>query len=86
MGLRVCAFLYRIGAVLVNSVHCTRASVSIAYKSSSPTVCDCRRSLYRFYHDTLEGQQLNGAPAKNGIFEPFIFKNDHFAKTGSGQT
>jgi hypothetical protein len=26
--------------------------------------------------------------AKNGIFEPFIFlyKNDHFAKTGSGQT
>jgi hypothetical protein len=25
-------------------------------------------------------------PAKNGIFEPFIYKNDHFAKTGSGQT
>jgi hypothetical protein len=26
-------------------------------------------------------------PAKNGIFEtPFIFKNEHFAKTGSGQT
>jgi hypothetical protein len=24
--------------------------------------------------------------AKNGIFEPFIYKNDHFAKTGSGQT
>ena len=25
-------------------------------------------------------------PAKNGIFEPFIYKNDDFAKTGSGQT
>jgi hypothetical protein len=26
-------------------------------------------------------------PAENGIFEePFISKNDHFAKTGSGQT
>jgi hypothetical protein len=24
--------------------------------------------------------------AKNGIVEPFIYKNDHFAKTGSGQT
>jgi hypothetical protein len=23
---------------------------------------------------------------QNGIFEPFIFKNDHFAKTCSGQT
>jgi hypothetical protein len=26
-----------------------------------------------------------GTP-KNGIFEPFLYKNDHFAKTGSGQT
>jgi hypothetical protein len=25
-------------------------------------------------------------PAKNGIFEPFVYKNDPFAKTGSGQT
>jgi hypothetical protein len=25
-------------------------------------------------------------PAENGIVEPFIYKNDHFAKTGSGQT
>jgi hypothetical protein len=25
--------------------------------------------------------------AENGwLFEPFIYKNDHFAKTGSGQT
>jgi hypothetical protein len=26
------------------------------------------------------------ATAKNGIFEPFVYKNDDFAKTGSGQT
>ena len=26
------------------------------------------------------------SPAKNGIFEPFIYIIDHFAKTGSGQT
>jgi hypothetical protein len=25
-------------------------------------------------------------PAKTDIFEPFLYKNDHFAKTGSGQT
>eukprot|EP01046_Picozoa_sp_COSAG06_P008912 COSAG06_NODE_456_length_15511_cov_7.299312_12_plen_81_part_00 len=25
-------------------------------------------------------------PAGNGFFEPFIHRNDHFAKTGSGQT
>jgi hypothetical protein len=25
-------------------------------------------------------------PAENGIFAPFLYKNDHFAKTGSGQT
>jgi hypothetical protein len=33
---------------------------------------------------------LNGwevqLPAENGFFEPFVYKNDHFAKTGSGQT
>ena len=23
---------------------------------------------------------------ENGIFEPFIHRNEHFAKTGSGQT
>jgi hypothetical protein len=26
------------------------------------------------------------AMVENGFFEPFIYKNDHFAKTGSGQT
>jgi hypothetical protein len=31
----------------------------------------------------LRGTQRNG---ENGIFEPFIYQNDHFAKTGSGQT
>jgi hypothetical protein len=25
-------------------------------------------------------------PAENGFFEPFIYKNEHFAKTGSGLT
>jgi len=30
--------------------------------------------------------QSKTRPAENGIFEPFIYKNDHFAKTGSGQT
>jgi hypothetical protein len=24
--------------------------------------------------------------SKNGLFEPFIYKNEHFTKTGSGQT
>jgi hypothetical protein len=24
--------------------------------------------------------------SKNGLFEPFIYKNDHFTKPGSGQT
>ena len=32
------------------------------------------------------GRQLPYRAAENGIFEPFIYKNDHFAKTGSGQT
>jgi hypothetical protein len=37
-------------------------------------------------HQLLElGRKHHSRPAKNGIFEPFIYKNDHFAKTGSGQ-
>ena len=24
--------------------------------------------------------------SKNGLFEPFVYKNEHFTKTGSGQT
>ena len=27
-----------------------------------------------------------GVGEKNVLFEPFIYKNDHFTKTGSGQT
>ena len=27
-----------------------------------------------------------GVKVRNAIFVPFIYKNDHFAKTGSGQT
>ena len=29
---------------------------------------------------------LRNLAAENGFFEPFIYKNDHFTKTGSGQT
>jgi hypothetical protein len=36
--------------------------------------------------DLVSGNNAADGPAKNGIFEPFIYKNDHFAKTGSGQT
>ena len=28
----------------------------------------------------------SGAVRENGLFEPFIYKNAHFTKTGSGQT
>jgi hypothetical protein len=34
----------------------------------------------------IEAVQRCEQPAKNGIFEPFVYKNDPFAKTGSGQT
>ena len=29
---------------------------------------------------------LSKSVRKNGIFEPFIYNNEHFTKTGSGQT
>jgi hypothetical protein len=32
------------------------------------------------------GRRTRHRPAKNGIFAPFIYKREHFAKTGSGQT
>ena len=35
-------------------------------------------------HHTERGWWYNGK--KNGLFEPFISKNDHFTKTGLGQT
>jgi hypothetical protein len=34
----------------------------------------------------FEGKVALSPPAKNGIFEQFMYKYDHFAKTGSGQT
>ena len=37
----------------------------------------CRRALLRYVLLPV---------SKNGLFEPFIYKNDLFAKTGSGQT
>ena len=37
-----------------------------------------RRRCYR----SREPQMVR----ENGIFAPFIYKNEHFAKTGSGQT
>jgi hypothetical protein len=35
-------------------------------------------------HATTCGLDVGGE--KNVLFEPFIYKNDHFTKTGSGQT
>jgi hypothetical protein len=32
------------------------------------------------------GRVLNFLGAENDIFAPFIYKNEHFTKTGSGQT
>ena len=39
-------------------------------------------------HDwMIEGvKELLDHPGKNVLFEPFVYKSDHFAKTGSGQT
>jgi hypothetical protein len=39
----------------------------------------CRQAVTR-------GRRACRLPAKNGIFEPFMYKSDHFTKTGSGQT
>jgi hypothetical protein len=38
--------------------------------------------------DSFIGRHIRtpSSNAENGIFEPFIYKNEHFAKTGSGQT
>jgi hypothetical protein len=35
----------------------------------------------------VESKEYNRTKVnKTRLFEPFIYKNDHFAKTGSGQT
>jgi carboxylesterase type B len=31
------------------------------------------------------GESSGGTVSKNGLFEPFSYKNEHFTKTGSGQ-
>ena len=36
--------------------------------------------------EELPEQSLEMAQVRNAIFVPFIYKNDHFAKTDSGQT
>ena len=33
-----------------------------------------------------EGSIARLPVSKNGLFEPFLHKNEHFTKTGSGQT
>jgi hypothetical protein len=43
------------------------------------------KGVFRTQVMPTEGRFQMG-PAKNGIFAPLIYKNDHFAKTGSGQT
>ena len=48
--------------------------------SGSPS---CSSSLIRL---AWQMGLFSSAPAKNGIFEPLIYINDDFAKTGSGQT
>jgi hypothetical protein len=48
--------------------------------SGSPS---CSSSLIRL---AWQMGLFSSAPAKNGTFEPFIYKNDELAKTGSGQT
>jgi hypothetical protein len=29
---------------------------------------------------------IGGMVSKHGLFEPFMYENEHFTKTGSGQT
>jgi hypothetical protein len=42
--------------------------------------------LVQVFRSRSNGEEEAHTPAENGIFEPFIYQNDHFAKTGSGQT
>ena len=39
-----------------------------------------------FDQPAFKNNIVNGIVRENGIFEPFIYINEHFAKTGSGQT
>jgi hypothetical protein len=56
----------------------TRSFAMTARASSLIAITSARESVPAAPQPSL--------PAKTGIFEPFIYRNDHFAKTGSGQT
>eukprot|EP01046_Picozoa_sp_COSAG06_P015830 COSAG06_NODE_1027_length_11028_cov_3.385031_10_plen_48_part_00 len=40
----------------------------------------------KFYEMLLNNGVGPATVSKNGLFEPFKYKNDHFTKTGSGRT
>jgi hypothetical protein len=44
-----------------------------------------RRDVGEALVDAAEAH-IKAAGAKNVLFAPFIYKSDHFTKTGSGQT
>jgi hypothetical protein len=45
------------------------------------------RLLIKCINALMQDAYLFAEPvSKNGLFEPFIHKNEHFAKPGSGQT
>ena len=44
------------------------------------------RYLWKYSYLSLKLGAWDAIVRENGIFEPFMYKNDHFAKTGSGQT
>ena len=54
-----------------------------AFQAASDRLLQTANDPYADLHDVVN--TLKGA--KNAtFFAPFIFKNDHFTKTGSGQT
>jgi len=58
------------------------ASIKLAYIYRKKKKTALRFLTYLYSIDLANRQTLR----ENGIFEPFIYKNDRFAKTGSGQT
>jgi hypothetical protein len=58
-----------------------RNSGANSTENGRPVVC----FPFRFKRCTQAIEEI-GNVRENGIFEPFIYKNEHFAKTGSGQT
>jgi hypothetical protein len=47
-----------------------------------------RRIVYQFEITSATTREVVSVSwvSKNGLFEPFMYKNEHFTKTGSGQT